>query len=312
MSQGTPPSAAGAARGEPLPSAALVILLYQSAEYVGPCLSSVAALERPPDELIVVDNASTDGSAELARQELAQLGLEGRVIALERNLGCCGGNNVGWRATHSDVVVFLNPDTEVTPTFLVELQRAMCDQPHVGIVGCRIYYPGTRRLQHAGGRVWPNGRTEHFGAGQEDAGQFEEPRDCDYVTGAGFAVRRSILEELGGFSGDFFPAYFEEVDLCTRARQRGWRVLYWPRAVMYHHESVSLGVESERFLRLYHRMRLRYCLRHLTLRQWLGGFLPEELRTLRRVSAVHRRAIYAAWRDALGWRLLRGRRAGSG
>lgn len=285
------------------PTVALVILLYQSANYIEPCLASVAQLELAPDELIIVDNASTDGSLECARNAAARLGLSAKLLPLERNLGCCGGNNVGWRASSSDIVVFLNPDTELTPTFLGELLVPFHQYTDVGIVGCKIYYPGSRRLQHAGARVFANGRTEHFGAGEEDHGQYDEPRECDYVTGAGFGVRREILETLEGFDEDFFPAYFEEVDLCTRARNMGWRVLYWPYAVMYHHESVSLGVESERFLRLYHRMRMRYCAKHLTLSQWLTGFVREEWQMLRRVSPIHRRAIIAAWRDTLRWRL---------
>ncbi|MCX7626388.1 MAG: glycosyltransferase, partial [Candidatus Sumerlaeaceae bacterium] len=233
------------------------------------------------------------------------------VLALERNLGCCGGNNVGWRISSAQVVVFLNPDTEVTPSFLREILTPFVTMPDVGVVGCKIYYPGTRRLQHAGARVLPNGRTEHFGTGLEDQGQYDEPRDCDYVTGAAIAVRRSLLEALGGFDEDFFPAYFEEVDFCTRAHRLGWRVLYWPRAVLYHHESVSLGVESERFLRLYHRMRLLYCVKHLGVRQWLSGFAVEEFRTLRRVSSLHRRAIVSGWCTALRWKLFGRRRQSS-
>lgn len=296
----------------PLPTSALVVLLYHSADYIGPCLASIARLEHKPDELIIVDNASTDGSAERAEADANRLGLRATVLALERNLGCCGGNNVGWRHSSADVVVFLNPDTEVTSSFLREILVPFVTRPDVGIVGSKIYYPGTRRLQHAGARIFANGRTEHFGAGEEDHGQHDVPRECDYVTGAAIAVRRSILEALGGFDEDFFPAYFEEVDLCTRARGLGWRVLYWPHAVLYHHESVSLGVESDRFLRLYHRMRLLYCVKHLTARQWLTGFMPEEFRTLRRVSPLHRRAIVAAWWAALKWTFVRRRVANPG
>jgi GT2 family glycosyltransferase len=290
-----------------LPTSALVVLLYQSADYIRPCLASIAKLDHRPDELVIVDNASTDGSAKIARAALADLGLNAKVIELQRNLGCCGGNNVGWRESCAEIVVFLNPDTEVSPTFLSEILRPFTTRPDVGIVGCKIYYPGTRRLQHAGGRIFANGRTEHFGAGEEDQGQYDSPRECDYVTGAAIAVRRHVLEALHGFDEDFFPAYFEEVDLCTRAQRLGWRVLYWPTAVIYHHESVSLGVESERFLRLYHRMRLLYCAKHLRMRDWLRTFASEEWRTLRRVSGIHRRAICAAWWSALKWKFLRSR-----
>lgn len=280
---------------------ALVILLYNSAAYIGPCLASVARLDPKPDELVLVDNASCDDSVAQSQTHAARLGLAVTLIRLDRNLGCAGGNNVGWRATKSDVVIFLNPDTEVAPNFVGALVEPLRAVGEVGIVGSKIYYPGTRRLQHAGARVLGNGRTEHDGVGEEDVGQYDEPRECDYVTGAGFAVRRCVLEQLGGFDEDFYPAYFEEVDLCTRAREAGWHVLYWPRAEMVHHESVSLGAESEAFLRLYHRMRLRYCVKHFGARQWWEGFVREEWRTWRRVSPVQRRAMVAAWWAAWKW-----------
>ena len=284
-------------------SAALVILLYNSADYVAPCLMSVARQERPPDELIIVDNASRDSSADVAEKVVKDLGLAAKILRQENNLGCCGGNNVGWRNSTSDVVVFLNPDTELTPRFLSEILIPLTSDPKVGIVGCKIYYPGTTVLQHAGACIFSNGRTEHFGAGKEDCAEYSNPRECDYVTGAAFAVRREILELLNGFDEDFFPAYYEEVDLCTRARAQGWKILYWPTAVLYHHESVSLGVESERFLMLYHRMRMRYCLKHLSFRQWLFEFIPEEIRLYQHNPPHHRRAIRSAWRDAFVWRL---------
>ena len=254
-----------------LPAVSLVILTYRSAEYIGQCLESLCCLEGLNEfEIIVADNASSDGSAQIARECAERLGVNVRVMELPRNLGCAGGNNAGWRASTGKVVVFLNPDTEVTPTFVRELVKPISDDPKVGVTGAKIYYPGTTCLQHAGGFIHPNGMTGHYGAGEnDDQGNYDTVRKCDYVTGAGVAVRRSLLEQLGGFDEEYFPAYFEEVDFCTRARRAGVSVLYIPTAVLYHHESVTLAVDSPGFRRLYQKMRIVYLWKNLRgYREW--------------------------------------------
>ena len=251
----------------------VVVLTFNSADYIGPCLASLAAQTQRDIELVIVDNASSDSTLERTRSAASKHGLSPRIVALGANAGCAGGNNEGWRAARGSIVVFLNPDTEAAPGFVAELvaplQGRHDEVPLVGITGARILYPGTRTLQHAGGTIMPNGMTNHIGAGETDEGQYSEARDVDYVTGAGFAVRRDLLEQLGGFDEDYYPAYFEEVDLCTRARRLGRRVQYVPSALLYHHESVSLEADSPAFRRLYQRMRIRYCLKNFGVRWWL-------------------------------------------
>lgn len=261
-----PLSATGQGRQDacPTPTVAVVILSYRSAGYLGPCLAALAA---DPDgrtaEIVVVDNASLDGSVAVARSHARRLGLPVAVIASPANRGCAGGNNVGWRATAAPVVVFLNPDAMVRAGCIAALAQPLLSDPSIGATGTKIFWPGTDLIQHAGGRVYPNGMTDHWGKMESDRGQHDIPRDCDYVTGAGFAVRRDTLEALGGFDEDYFPAYFEELDLCTRIRRRlGLRVSYRPDAVLDHHESVSLGADSPRFRRMYQRMRMIYLLKN--------------------------------------------------
>lgn len=254
-----------------------MLLSYNSADYIVPCVRSVVSSDYDPLELTIVDNASSDNSVQVARTAFVDSQLPGQVLVLEKNLGCAGGNNAGWRAATGRFVIFLNPDTEVLPNFISELVAPLHDSS-IGATGAKIYYPGSRKLQHAGAYLLPNGLTNHYGAGEEDRGQHDAPRDVDYVTGAGFAIRRDVLEKVRGFDEDFFPAYFEEVDLCTRVRRMGLRIRYVPTAVMYHHESVSLLANSPRFRRLYQRMRIRYCIKNLNRRQWLRDFIPFEAR----------------------------------
>ena len=287
------------------PLVSIVILTYRSAQYVGQCLRSIAGLEYSPLEIVVADNASTDGSLDVALQAAHDCGLDIKTVPLSRNLGCAGGNNAGWRASAGQIVVFLNPDTEVTPSLVGALVKPLLQDSSIGVTGAKIYYPNSRTMQHAGARICPNGMSNHFGAGEEDRGQYDEVRDVDYVTGAGFAVRRSLLEELDGFDEDYFPAYFEETDFCTRARKQGWRVLYVPTAVFYHHESVSLTVNSPAFHRLYQRMRIRYCIKNFTLRDWVRRFLPFEYWWMRHEPHArgHRREQFRAYAEGAWWLL---------
>lgn len=287
------------------PLVSIVILAYNSAGFIPACLASLDRQDYAPCELLLIDNASTDGSADVARAAAPHA----RVLALPKNLGCAGGNNAGWQATRGSFVVFMNPDTEAAPGFITGLIEPMLRDPGIGITGAKIYYPGTRKLQHAGAVTLPNGMTRHIGNSEIDEGQYDQERDVDYVTGAGFAVRRALLEQIGGFDEDYFPAYFEENDLCTRARKAGWRVVYSPAALLYHHESVSLVVHSRSFLRMYQRMRMRYVIKNYTLNDWVRRFLPGEAKWLLRAPEArgHRLEQVAAYVEGFLWAIGRRR-----
>lgn len=291
----------------------MVVLLYNSENYVGPCLTSLAGSHYPSLEIVLPDNASRDKSLEAAQRAARELGMTVSLMPLRTNLGCAGGNNAGWRASRGEIVVFLNPDTEIAPDFIEELIAPMQRDASIGITGAKIFYPQGNTLQHAGGFLHPNAMSEHYGAGQQDTGQFDEERDVDYVTGAGFAVRRDLLERLGGFDEDFFPAYFEETDLCLRARRSGQRVVYVPTARLVHHESVSLTANSPAFHRLYQRMRIRFCLKNYSLKDWVTRFIPFEIHWMLRepYARGHRLEQFRAYAEGLSWLARRGFKAQS-
>ncbi|NLD61276.1 glycosyltransferase family 2 protein [Candidatus Sumerlaeota bacterium] len=251
----------------------IVILTYKSEDYIAQCLTSIARSDNgDKHEIIIVDNASSDLSTTVANQTIKALGLtRAKVVPLPKNLGCASGNNAGWRAATGDIILFLNPDTEITASFVAEITNPLINDPEAAVTGAKIYYPNSRVLQHAGAYIHPNGMTGHYGVGETDDQElYNEIRPCDYVTGAGFAVTRKALEELNGFDEEYFPAYFEETDFCTRVRKiLHKKVLYIPTAILYHHESVTLAVDSPAFRRLYQKMRIMYLCKNLrTLREW--------------------------------------------
>jgi hypothetical protein len=172
-------------------------------------------------------------------------------------------------------LVLLNQDTRVYPDWLLMLTKAL-DDPKVGVVGCKSLYPDGQTIQHAGGRVeWPLGTADHYGAGERDAGQWDEARKVQYVTGAAMAFRQDLLERVGLLDEGFWPGYFEDTDFCFRAHEAGYEVWYVPDAVLIHEELSSLaGVAA--LSTYFHQGRLRFVLKHLEPARFLKEFVPAE------------------------------------
>lgn len=209
-------------------------------------------------EVIVVDNGSTDATPRLVAADFPWV----RLIRTGRNLGFAGGNNVGIRACQGRLIVLLNDDTQVPAQWLEKLRVPFERDPKIGVVGCKLLFPGGRIIQHAGGDVYPNGNTMHRGYGQPDRGQWDEGGERTYVTGAAVAFRRQMLVRVGLLDPGFFPIYFEETELQVRAARAGWRIWYEPAAWLIHHESQSQGAASARFVYRYTRNRIRFLAMH--------------------------------------------------
>jgi len=222
------------------------------------CLNALYRTRWDSFDVILVDNGSTDRTSEIVQTRWDRV----KIIRSDRNLGFAGGNNLGIKAAKGEWIVLLNDDTEVDPGWLEALDRASRDHPAAGILGCKLLYPGGKIIQHAGGILEPNGLTRHFGYGEEDQGQYDRIRECDYVTGAAFAVSRKALEQTGLLDARFFPIYFEEIDYCERAKNKGFQVLYIPDAVVIHHESRTTDRYSPGFLYKYHKNRLRFLIKN--------------------------------------------------
>lgn len=262
---------------------AAVVVNYNAAVFLDSCLRMLLSGRRPPAEIVLVDNASTDDSL----REMAgwpQVVVEASPV----NLGFAGGANRGVALTEEPLIVVLNPDVELAPNFGVALLDLFERNPRLGVAGTKLLYPERPVIQHAGGVVdVPLLTTRHRGYGEEDRGQWDEPGAVDFVTGGAMALRRAAFDAVGGFDEAFFPAYYEDVDLCFRLRAAGWQVRYEPALRGTHVESVGLG-RSLAYYRAFHRSRLRFALKHLTPGQWSTRFLPAELERLRgELSAIH-------------------------
>jgi len=223
--------------GEPVE---IVIPSYRDAERVGTLVASIQrTVPRGMARIIVADDAS--GPEHVAALRKIS-GIE--VIEGSENLGFAANVNRGLRAaTHGDVVV-LNSDIEARAGWLACLQYAAHQEDDVGIVGAKLLYPDGRiqfagTVRNLGAPEWFDHRYRFKPAGWGPAGM---PGPVLAVTGACMYITREAIERVGLFD-ERYPMAFEDVDLCLRAWQAGLRVLYFPAAVLYHHESATRGME---------------------------------------------------------------------
>lgn len=279
-----------------LPRASIIVLAWNGEKYLDACLRAVLAQTDETVEVLVVDNASTDGSAAIARNFAPRVTL----IQNETNLGFAGGNNVGIKAANGEVVILLNQDTVVQPGWLAAILETFPTDPAIGIVGCKALYPDGKTIQHAGARVRPGTAfTEHIGLGELDEGRYDQLADMDYVTGASFAIHRRVLERLGELDEGYYPAFYEEVDYCYCARRAGFRVVYQPRAKFHHYETTSFATQAYERISVWHRHRLRFVLRHWSAEQ-LRLFIQAEQQALGEVASEDEAgARYRAYFDGL-------------
>lgn len=205
------------------------------------CLRSVAASARPASALIVVDN----GTAALRDPDVRAAAPGAELLTARQNLGFAGGSNVAIRhalAAGAEYVLLLNNDATLEPDCVDELVRVALASPDVGAVGAKVLSASDpRTLWAAWGRVtWRAALVELVGQGEADGPQFDDTREVDWVSGCAMLLSRAALESVGLLDERFF-AYHEDVDWCTTARSRGYRIVYAARARVRHRGSGSLG-----------------------------------------------------------------------
>jgi hypothetical protein len=160
----------------------------------------------------------------------------GAVLVESRvNLGYPGGCNRGRAAARGEYLVLLNDDAEVEPGWLEHLVATADANPTAGAIGSRIVYPDGEVLQEAGSVIWSDGRTWGVGRGlAADDPRYQYVREVDYCSGAALLVRAHTWDAVGGMDENYFPAYFEDADICLSIRSIGFRVLYEPRSTIRH------------------------------------------------------------------------------
>jgi hypothetical protein len=225
--------------GAPLVSA--IVLNHNGGAYVHEAVASLLVQDHEPLEVIVVDNASTDGS-DAALEEA--FGGRVRLVRSGRNLGFGGGNNLGLGAASGRHVVLLNNDAVAAPWMVRELVAAAEADPAVGMVAAKVLLHGTRdRIDTTGHLMYPDGLNRGRGRLERDVGQLDGCRSALFPSGAACLLARAMLDDVGPFDARFF-LYGDDAELGLRGRLAGWRCAFAPRAVAYHRYSMTAGAYS--------------------------------------------------------------------
>lgn len=254
---------------------AIVILNYRTPELTLACIASLEPQLDASTRVIVVDNASGDGSADQIEQGIAAAGLHADVVRSPINGGFAAGMNYGINAAVADGYVLLNSDTIVRPNALAQLRQAMRSCPDAGIIGPALLDEHGKAVSSCFRDPKPLSelvRAAQTGPLSKVLPSFvlvlpktSEPVEPDWMAFACVLIRREVIERVGMLDDGFFM-YFEDVDYCRRTRAAGFRVLYWPAAEVVHFAGGSSGVSTKtgraRAPRYYYEARARYYAKH--------------------------------------------------
>ena len=225
------------------PLVSVIIPNWNGVRHLPTCLSSLRHQTYPNLEVILVDNASTDESVVLVGRDYPEVVL----LQLDENLGLTGGINRGIQLARGEIIVPLNNDTEVAPTWAEALVIALLEHPDAGMAASKILLFDRRDILHSAGDAYGvDGIPINRGVWEKDAGQFDDDVYIWGGCGGAVAYRRAMLDDIGLLDEDLFM-YCEDVDLNWRAQLTGYRCVFAPRAVVYHHLSATGGGEIASF-----------------------------------------------------------------
>jgi GT2 family glycosyltransferase len=252
------------------PLISVIVVNWNRCVLLRACLESLQRQEGVRLEVIVVDNGSEDGSADMAAREFGGFT---RLIRNAENRGFCAANNQGIRTARGAFVALLNNDAEAEPGWLNALQRVFDAGPEIGMAASKIVtYDDPGRIDKAGHLIYPDGQNRGRGTGEPDDGRYDRPEEVLWPDGCAAMYRKQMLDQIGGFDEDFF-AYGDDAELGLRARIAGWRCLYAPDAVVRHHRGSTLGLASARRVVLIERNRVLLALKLFPWSLlWLNGF----------------------------------------
>lgn len=219
------------------PRISVVILNYNTREFLGRFLPSVLATEYPNLEIVVADNGSTDGSAEFMRSSFPAI----RLIELDKNYGFTGGYNRALEQVQADYYVLLNSDVEVDPRWLQPMVDLVAEKPEVAAVQPKLLdFANRDKFEYAGASGgymdkygFPFCRGRIFDSLETDHAQYDKPVQVFWASGAALFIKADIYHATGGLDEDFF-AHMEEIDLCWRIQNAGYQVWICPQSKVYH------------------------------------------------------------------------------
>lgn len=230
-----------------LPRVAVVILNWNGLDFLKKFLPSVCASTYPNLDIIVGDNASSDDSVSFVRENYPQI----KIIINDQNYGFAGGYNKVLSGLDQDYFVLLNSDVEVEPGWIEQVIQLMENDPSIAAAQPKILSQSNKKLFEyagaAGGFLdifgYPFCRGRIFDSVEEDSGQYDQSSEIFWASGAAFFIKRSKWLEMAGLDEDFF-AHMEEIDLCWRLKNNGYKIMYCAESTVYHVGGGTLNAES--------------------------------------------------------------------
>ena len=284
-----------------MPFASVIIPNYNGKPLLVPCLNALREQTYPADrfEVIVVDDASADGSVEFLTESYPEVGL----VALAQNAGFVAACNAGVASAGGDVLVLLNNDTEAEPGWLEALVAGLMAQPEAGSAASKMLLFDRRDTLHtAGDMMGKDGIPRNRGVWEKDEGQYDQDRWVFGPCGGAAAYRRDAWDQAGGFDPALFM-YMEDVDLAWRLQLLGWKSIYVPDARVYHQLSATGGGT----LASYYTGRNTIW---VIARNWPGELLRRHWRPIMRAQLRIAVDALRAWRGQAARARLRGQVAG--
>ena len=234
----------------------VIIVSYNTCQLLDECLASLLAAESPQggSEIIVVDNASADGSQEMVREKYPQV----QLLTLEKNLGFSAANNRGTAVANGRVVLFLNSDTRLSQQALVQPLHYLQDNPNTGALTVRLVYTNGQRdpdnhrgfptpwnaLCHFTGLSRLFSQNPRFNGYFQSYANFDQTHTVEVIAGSFMMMPRHLVDELGGWDETYF-FYGEDIDLCYRIHEAGYEIIYYPHVEVLHHKGASSGLRKE-------------------------------------------------------------------
>ncbi|MBN1155417.1 glycosyltransferase family 2 protein [candidate division KSB1 bacterium] len=247
-----------------------VILNWNRKDYLLECIASVKAMDYPTTEIVVVDNASTDGSAAAVKATCPDV----TVIENDKNYGAIGGKNIGLRYainTAVDYIFMVDNDIVCSVDALSKLVSIADEDPDAGMVGSMMYdHSKPDIILSAGGIIdYTQNVSRGRGDGEKDIGRFQNVEEVDYLWGGALLVRKEVLAKVGLFDEKFVGYWFEDTDLSVRVHKAGYKVLFNPHSKVWHRPHAVIEQFSFRKKYLATRNAIRFMKKHANKRQWI-------------------------------------------
>jgi GT2 family glycosyltransferase len=295
-----------------LPSVAVVILNWNGRSFLERFLPSVCASTYTNLRIILADNASTDDSVPFTAAHYPQV----EIIRNEKNSGFAGGYNEALQLVKADIYVLLNQDVEVEAGWIEPVIKLMESDKNIAACQPKLRaFANKEEFEYAGaaggwmdilGYTFCRGRILY--TTEIDNGQYDDPQDIFWATGAALFIRSACFHQVGGFD-PFFFAHMEEVDLCWRLQRAGYRICYCPDSRVYHVGGGSLPQGNPRKLYLNFRNNLIMLYKNLHPSDKIIIFpqrffldLLAAAKSLASAKPGDARAIFRAYRHYIGWR----------